>query len=107
MTTLLRRVLEAFEEAETTIRLDALSHELGIDTGTLDNMLQHWVRRGLIREVQNVISAQCGGCGVRSECPFVMPLPRRYLLVRPDEAGTEREFDVVLCNRKKRLSHSQ
>ncbi len=107
MTTLLRRVLEAFEEAETTVRLDALSRELGIDPGTLDSMLQHWVRRGLIREVQNVSIAQCGGCGVRSECPFVMPLPRRYQLVRSGGAGAEREFDVVLCDRGIQSSHSQ
>jgi hypothetical protein len=107
MTTLLRRVLEAFEEAETTVRLDALSRELRMDPGTLDSMLQHWMRRGLIREVQNVNSAPCGGCGVRSECPFVMPLPRRYQLVRRGAMRPEQKCDAVCCGKVECSSHSQ
>jgi len=79
-TSTLRRVLQAFEEAETSIRLDVLSRQLGIDLGTLDSMIQYWVRKGCIREVGD--ETECNTCGVNGECPFVMRCPRRYLLVR-------------------------
>jgi hypothetical protein len=81
MTTTLRRVLVAFEEAGTTLRLDDLCRQLDVDPGTLDSMIQHWVRRGKIREVPDTVDAAgCGGCGVQSDCPFVLHMPKRYAL---------------------------
>jgi hypothetical protein len=94
MATLLRRVLEAFEQTETTIRLDALCRELEVDPGTLDNMIQHWVRKGRIREVIDApAGAGCHGCGVQAECPFVMRLPKRYALAR----GVEDPMTCPAC----------
>jgi hypothetical protein len=84
MTTTLRRVLQAFEEADTSIRLDVLSRTLEIDPGTLDNMIQHWIRKGRIREVQ-IETGGCYTCDVQTECPFVMRLPRSYTLVRESD----------------------
>ena len=83
MTTALRRVLEAIEAADGAIRFDQLSRELDIDAGMLDGMLQHWVRKGRIREVVDTDpdTANCDHCGVKGRCPFVMQMPRRYELV--------------------------
>lgn len=94
MTVTLRRVLEAFEEAEGVIRLDALSRELNIDPGTLDSMIQHWIRKGRIREVCDGLpdgcdclpdGCDCRACSIKGACPFVIHLPRRYELVPPAE----------------------
>jgi hypothetical protein len=84
MTTTLRRVLQAFEEADTSIRLDVLSRNLGIDPGTLDSMIQHWIRKGRIKEVR-METGGCYTCDVQTECPFVMRLPRSYTLVRASD----------------------
>ena len=84
MTVTLRQVLQAFEQADTSLRLDALSRELGIAPGLLEGMIDHWVRKGRIREVHDALPdgcTSCHGCGVRSECPFVTRPPRRYALV--------------------------
>jgi hypothetical protein len=89
MTTMLRQVLAAFENAETTFRLDALSRELGVDPATLDNMLAYWVRKGRIREVRDLPSGGCAGCGVGGECPFVLRMPAHYELVREGEPVPE------------------
>jgi hypothetical protein len=89
MTTMLRQVLAAFENAETTFRLDALSRDLGVDPATLDNMLAYWVRKGRIREVHDLPAGGCSSCGVGSECPFVLRMPTRYELVRGDDPEPE------------------
>ena len=96
MTTMLRQVLAAFENAGTTVRLDALSRDLGLDPATLDNMLAYWVRKGRIREVRDLPGGGCASCGLGSDCPFVMRLPARYELVRGDEAGPE-TGDCPIC----------
>jgi hypothetical protein len=87
MTVTLRRVLEAFEEAGGVIRHDALSRELNLDPGTLDSMIQHWIRKGRIREVRDGLpdGCDCRACGIKGACPFVIHLPRRYELVPPAE----------------------
>jgi hypothetical protein len=82
MATLLRQVLEAFETTDTNIRLDALSRQLGVDSGTLDNMIQYWVRKGRIREISN---DACHACST-SACPVMENAPRRYTLVKGHEA---------------------
>ena len=84
MTTTLRRVLQAFEETDNSLRLDVLSRNLGIDPGTLDSMIQHWIRKGRIKEV-HLETGNCHTCGVQTDCPFVMRLPRSYTLVRTGE----------------------
>ncbi len=89
MTTMLRQVLAAFENAETTFRPETLSRELGVDPATLDNMIAYWVRKGRIREVRDLPAGGCAGCGVGSECPFVLRMPARYELVRGDAPEPE------------------
>jgi hypothetical protein len=85
MTTALRRVLEAIKAADGAVRFDQLSRKLDIEAGMLDGMLQHWVRKGRIREVIDTNAANCTHCGVKGHCPFVMKMPRRYELVPDDE----------------------
>ncbi len=85
MTVTLRQVLQAFEQAGSTVRIDALSRQLGIDPGTLDGMIQHWVRKGRIQEVSDALPqdcTSCHGCDVKSGCPFVARMPRRYALAK-------------------------
>lgn len=95
MTTTLRRVLQAFEEADTSIRLDVLSRKLDIDPGTLDSMIQHWIRRGRIKEVQ-VETGGCYTCDVQTDCPFVMRLPHSYTLIRESD---EEKLERCVCAR--------
>jgi hypothetical protein len=97
MTTLLRHVLQIFEEAETVVRLDALARELEIDPATLDNMIQHWVRKGRIRAVVDMPEGTaCHGCGADGGCPFVVHLPRRYELIR---LGSDPTLDKMICSK--------
>ncbi|NDJ75096.1 MAG: hypothetical protein GYB65_02465 [Chloroflexi bacterium] len=88
----LRQVLQAFEQADETIRLDQLCQKLDVDPGTLDGMLQYWVRKGRIREVQDA-ALDCQACGVKGKCPFVIRMPRRYELVREGD-----QPPVVCCS---------
>ncbi len=80
MTTTLRRVLQAFEEAQCTVRLDLLSRQLNLDPTTLDSMIQYWVRKGQIQEVEDMPD-NCNTCHV-SGCPFILKMPKRYTLVQ-------------------------
>lgn len=90
MTTSLRRVLETIKAAEGAVRFDQLSRDLDIEAGMLDGMLQHWVRKGRIREVIDTDAANCTHCGVKGRCPFVMQMPRRYELVPDAEERSEK-----------------
>lgn len=94
MTTTLRRVLQAFEEADSSIRLDVLSRNLGVDPGTLDSMIQHWIRKGRIKEA-HMDTGNCHSCGVQTDCPFVMRLPRSYTLVR----SSEKKLEIYVCSK--------
>ncbi|HML22406.1 MAG TPA: FeoC-like transcriptional regulator [Aggregatilinea sp.] len=91
MSVTLRQVLQAFEQAGSSVRLDALSRQLGIDPGTLDGMIQHWVRKGRIKEVSDALpdgcATSCHGCDVQSGCPFVARMPRRYALATTPPPG--------------------
>ena len=89
--TTLRSVLEAFEEANGAMRLDNLSRKLEIDPGTLDNMIQYWIRKGRIRSVGE--AQACHSCGVKGKCPFVIQLPRYYELV-----ASEQQMETTQCH---------
>lgn len=80
----LRSVLNAFEAAQGTVRLDRLSRDLGIDPATLDSMIQHWVQKGRIREIsaQPGADSHCSPCGMKSSCPLIASPHKRYILVR-------------------------
>lgn len=83
MTTTLRAVLTAFENAQSPLSLNELAAQLQITPGLLDGMLTHWVRKGKLREVSS--AHQCGSCGGAEGCPFMMHMPRTYELATGDE----------------------
>lgn len=77
--TALRQVLTIFETAVTPLSLPQIARELDVSRDRLEAMLQHWVRKGKIRESSAL--TECGSCGHQGGCPFVMELPRSYELV--------------------------
>lgn len=75
----LRQVLTIFETTNRPLSLPQIAHELKVSPERLEGMIQHWVRKGKIRESSSV--TMCGGCGQKGACPFVMEMPRSYELV--------------------------
>lgn len=82
MTTLLRQVLHAFEDARETRTLAQLARELDIAPGMLEGLIAYWVRKGRLRESGS--GPACNTCGRAEGCPFVLKLPRSYELVTDD-----------------------
>lgn len=78
---MLKQVLHYFEEKNGAVTLRQMAHDLQLEPGMLDGMLDYWVRKGKIR----VVDAMCSTCGEESACPFVMQMPRHYELARDDE----------------------
>jgi hypothetical protein len=83
MATVLRQVLDVFEQTTGPLSLAQVARELGVERGVLDGMIQHWVRKGKLRET-NGDGQICGSCGGAEGCPFVTPMPRRYELANGD-----------------------
>lgn len=81
-TSTLGQVLTFFEQTNGTMSLAQIAHELDVSPARLEGMVQHWVSRGRLREV--VSPDNCGTCGIKGECPFVMDLPRGYELATDD-----------------------
>lgn len=75
----LRQVLTIFETTSTPLSLPQIARQLEVSPVQLEAMIQHWVRKGKIRE--NTVLTDCGSCGRGSGCPFVLDLPRSYELV--------------------------
>jgi len=80
--TMLRQVLQHFEQRSGAISLMQMARDLGVERAVLQDMLDYWVRKGRLREVQ---SSACGTCGCSSKgCSLMVVLPRMYELVRDD-----------------------
>lgn len=77
-TSTLRQVLTVFEEADGPLSLSNVAHQLDVSQAHLEGMLQYWVRKGRIRET--AAGKECGSCGIKGDCPFVMEMPRSYEL---------------------------
>lgn len=92
----LRQVLTIFENADGPLSLPGIARELDVSQARLEMMIQHWVRRGKIRESGGL--SECGSCGHQDGCAFVMEMPRSYELVS-DGAIPLPTIDVV-CERK-------
>lgn len=75
----LRQVLAIFENTNAPLSLPQISRELGVSTEALDGMLQYWVRKGKLKET--AASRECGSCGSKNGCAFVLELPHSYELV--------------------------
>ncbi|MBK8027594.1 MAG: hypothetical protein IPK19_41000 [Chloroflexi bacterium] len=77
----MRLVLDAFDTRQGAISLPQLARELGIERTMLETMIEHWVRKGKLRESG---AAACTTCGSASGCPFVVAMPRSFERVRDD-----------------------
>lgn len=74
----LRQVLTIFETATTPLSLPQVARDLDISVERLEGMLQYWVRKGKLRESAGV--SECGSCGQKGACAFVMEMPHSYEL---------------------------
>lgn len=79
MASQLREVLNHFANQSVPVSINHMAHEMGIEPGVLCGMIDYWVRKGKLREV-NTSGATCNTCGIRSACPFTVALPRCYEL---------------------------
>lgn len=84
MAATLRDVLHTFEAQTGPVSLAKLAQQLDLSAAVLDDMIAFWVRKGRLRPADQ--DGSCSSCGV-DECPFVMCLPRSYVVV-------EREFEA-------------
>jgi hypothetical protein len=78
MTTRLRQVLDAFENAQGPVSLGQMARDLGVEPGVLESMIAYWVRKGKLREVAPT-SACCATCSV-SGCHPAVKMPTFYTL---------------------------
>lgn len=95
--TLLRQVLQKFETADHALSLPQIARELDVSLPRLEGMIQHWVRKGKIRESGGM--SECGSCGAHGSCPFVFSLPRTYELVREDDPIVLRVIAGGTCDK--------
>lgn len=75
-----------------------MAHELGVSLEQLEGMIQHWVRKGKIRE--SGAATECGSCWHKDGCAFVMEMPRTFELVKNSDAIPLNVLGVT-CGRKK------
>ena len=73
----LREVLHQFDGRQTPVSIKQMSREMNIEIGVLHDMINYWVRKGKLREV-NSSGEQCNTCGIKGACPFIVALPRYY-----------------------------
>ena len=81
----LRQVLQTFENNDASLSMTDMVRQLDVTPAMLEGMIQHWVRKGKLREVLDCQTESCGSCGSDDNCPFVgSNPPRRYELVKDD-----------------------
>lgn len=76
----LREVLDRFATQRGPMSVNRMAKEMGITPSMLNEMIEYWVRKGKLREVNGGGQA-CVTCGVKGACPFVVNLPRYYEMV--------------------------
>jgi hypothetical protein len=79
MASQLREVLNRFTDQSTPISINQMARDMHIDVGVLHDMIDYWVRKGKLREV-NSNGEACHTCGIKGTCPFIVALPRYYEL---------------------------
>ena len=75
---LLKQVLAQFEDPTRSITLTQVARTLDVDMGTLQGMVDYWVRKGKLRECsQCEATPVCSCCGPKV-CPFIVSMPKSY-----------------------------
>jgi hypothetical protein len=85
MASVLKQVLDHFEDRAGAVSLAQMARELDIEPATLQGMIDYWVRRGRLRASGGAVQA-CSACGIRSGCAFVGKMPRFYELATGDHS---------------------
>lgn len=81
MASKLRQILDIFEQnAGRPLSVRQVARELDVETGILEGMLHHWVRKGKLREI-NIDPTECASCGAANSCAYTMQMPKSYELV--------------------------
>jgi len=76
----LSSVLDRFVNQSAPVSISQMAREMQIEPGVLHSMIDYWVRKGRLREVNSGGEA-CTSCGGKSGCPFIVNLPRYYEVV--------------------------
>lgn len=91
MASQLKEVLNRFADQTIPVSVNRLAQDMEIEPGVLRGMIDYWVRKGKLREV-NSGGETCMSCGVKSVCPFIIALPRYYEI-----ATDENDDDTPPC----------
>ncbi len=94
MASILTQLLSRFDNTTEPLILAHMARDIGVDIGTLQGMIDYWVRKGELRIVSDCGSS-CGSCYGSSGCPFVMAMP---LMV--ERASKEAPATCSKCNAK-------
>ncbi|MBN1964293.1 MAG: hypothetical protein JW910_06580 [Anaerolineae bacterium] len=85
MTTMLRQVLTAFEQAHAPLSLTELARQLDVTPAMIEGMIRYWVSKGRLRErIDGTCDMETGSCSCGSGkggCPYIVLMPRSYELV--------------------------
>jgi hypothetical protein len=84
MTSQLREVLNRFDDQSAPRSLKQMAREMQLEPNTLQAMIDYWVRKGKLREVNT--GTACVTCGTKGACPFIVQMPRIYERVSDDAA---------------------
>ncbi len=93
----LQQILSHFQGSSQALSLTELARELDLETGTVQGMIDYWVRKGKLREV-GTRSTSCHVCNVQGACPFIITLPRYYELVGESNASESTENCSCGCS---------
>jgi hypothetical protein len=77
MASQLREVLSRFETYRMPVSVAQMAQEMQLEPGVLYSMIDYWVRKGKLREV-NSHQQTCHTCGIKTGCPFIVALPRYF-----------------------------
>lgn len=94
MASQLKQVLDHFVEQSEPVSINQLARTMQIEPGVLHDMINYWVRKGKLREV-NSNSQACNVCGIKSACPFIIAMPRYFEVVRSED---ETETPPCACD---------
>ncbi len=77
---MLRQVLEEFENIDGMLTLDEMASRLGVQSSLLKGVIEFWVRKGRLRQVEldGDDFARCAGCYLTSN----MEVGKGYTLVK-------------------------
>ncbi|GIL13137.1 MAG: hypothetical protein BroJett038_18570 [Chloroflexota bacterium] len=94
--TILRQILETFEQANEPLSLTQVARRLEVEPHLLEAMMAYWVRKGAVREVT---TSGCAACSLKNHCAPLLTLPRRYERVTGETDAPSSEPPPCACCR--------